>query len=308
VACGLISAARPGTNDVSPAPAVRKYDMATYSGTGRDPHEVIVRNNVTLHGPADAPVMLLVHGFGCDQSMYSRVLPFLSERFRIVMFDHVGSGGSSLDAYDPVEYGSLDRYAADLLEVCTALDLEDVTVVAHSIGAMMAIAAAVQRPDLLARLILLAPSPSYLDDEDAGYVGGMSLPDVQDLLESLDDNHMAWASAMAPVVMGNADSPELAGELEVSFCRVDPRVMRTFARVTFMSDVRDLLPQVTVPSLIVQCSQDALAPVSVGEYLHAHLDRSELVVLSATGHVPQVSAPAETAEAILAYATAAARS
>ncbi|AWB92133.1 alpha/beta fold hydrolase [Aeromicrobium chenweiae] len=278
--------------------------MATYDGTGHDPHDVLVRNNVTVHGPADAPVLLLVHGFGCDQSMYSRVLPMLSETFRVVMFDHVGSGGSSLGAYDPVEYGSLDRYVADLLEICAALDLQDVTVVAHSIGAMMAIAGAVQRPDLLGRLVLLAPSPSYLDDDASGYVGGMSRADVQDLLESLDDNHMAWASAMAPVVMGNADSPELAGELEGSFCRVDPRVMRTFARVTFMSDVRDLLPRVTVPSLILQCSQDALAPLSVGEYLHSQLDRSELLVLSATGHVPQVSAPAETARAIVSYAAA----
>lgn len=272
--------------------------------TALDPHEVLVRNNVTTQGPEGAPVLLLVHGFGCDQNMYRRILPFLTDDFRVVLFDHVGSGGSSLDAYDPVEYGSLDRYAQDLLEICDALELEDVTVAAHSIGAMFAIAAAVKRPDLVARLVLLAPSPSYLDDEEAGYVGGMSLFDVEELLESLDDNHMAWAAAMAPVVMGNPDSPELAGELEDSFCRVDPRVVRTFARVTFMSDVRDLLPAVSVPSLIVQCSNDALAPLSVGDYLHAQLAQSELVVLSTTGHVPQVSAPAETARVILSYVAA----
>ena len=267
------------------------------------PHEVLVRNNVIVRGPEDAPILLMVHGFGCDQTMYRRLLPFLEGTFRIVTFDHVGSGGSTVDAYDPVEYGSLDRYVSDLLEVCEALDLGNVTVVAHSVGAMMAVAAAVRRPDLLVRLVLLAPSPSYLDDDSAGYVGGMSHDDVLDLLGSLDDNHMAWAAAMAPVVMGNADSPQLADELEATFCRVDPRVMRTFARVTFTSDVRDLLPAVTVPSLIVQCSNDALAPLSVGTYLHAHLAHSELVVLSATGHVPQVSAPAETAHAILSYVT-----
>jgi sigma-B regulation protein RsbQ len=278
--------------------------VTTLDNPGLDPRDVIVRNNVTTHGPEGAPVLLLVHGFGCDQSMYRRVLPLLTDDFRVVMFDHVGSGGSSLDAYDPVEYGSLHRYADDLLQVCEALELEDVTVVAHSVGAMFAIAAAVKRPDLLTRLVMLAPSPSYLDDEAAGYVGGMSLPDVEDLLASLDDNHMAWAAAMAPVVMGNPDSPELADELEDSFCRVDPRVMRTFARVTFMSDVRDLLPAVTVPSLIVQCSNDALAPLSVGEYLRTQLAQSELVVLGTTGHVPQVSAPAETARVILSYASA----
>jgi sigma-B regulation protein RsbQ len=275
--------------------------VTVISGTGPEVRDVLARNNVRVVGAQDGPVLLLVHGFGCDQSMYRRLLPFLTEQFRVVLFDHVGSGDSQLDAYDPVTYGSLDRYVADLLEICDALDLDDVTVVAHSIGAMMAIAAVIQRPDRLTRLVLLAPSPSYLDDEAAGYVGGMSHDDVQDLLSSLDDNHMAWAAAMAPVVMGNPGAPELTDELEDTFCRVDPRVMRTFARVTFTSDVRDLLPAVTVPSLILQCSNDALAPVSVGEYLHRHLARSELIVLSATGHVPQVSAPAETARAILSY-------
>lgn len=275
--------------------------MVFVEESGAKAHDVLLRNNVTLRGPEDAPVLLLVHGFGCDQSMYNRILPFLTDTFRVVLFDHVGSGGSDLDAYDPVEYGSLDRYVADLIEICDALALDDVTVVAHSIGAMMAIDAAVQRPDLLTRMVLLAPSPSYLDDDAVDYVGGMSHDDIHDLLGSLDDNHMAWAAMMAPVVMGNPDAPHLADELEQTFCRVDPRVMRTFARVTFTSDVRDLLPDVTVPSLIVQCRNDALAPLSVGEYLHAHLRRSELVVLSATGHVPQVSAPAETARAILSY-------
>ncbi|MFN3865889.1 MAG: alpha/beta fold hydrolase [Demequina sp.] len=265
------------------------------------PAQVLARNNVTVLGPDDAPVLVFVHGFGCDQGMFSRILPYFADSFRVILFDHVGSGGSNLDSYDPVEYGSLDRYAADLAEICDALKLQGVTAVAHSVGAMMAIAAAVRRPELFDRLVLLAPSPSYIDDAAAGYVGGMSPADVQDILQSLDDNHMAWASAMAPVVMGNAQSPELAGELEESFCRVDPRVMRTFARVTFLSDVRELLPKVSVPSVIIQCSNDALAPLAVGEYLHQHLAHSELVVLRASGHIPQVSAPAETAEAILRH-------
>jgi sigma-B regulation protein RsbQ len=264
--------------------------------------DVVTRNNVTTQGRPDGPVLLMVHGFGCDQNMFRRIVPLLESTYRIVLFDHVGSGGSSIDAYDAVEYGSLNRYVADLIEVCEALELEDVTVVAHSIGAMMAIEGAVQRPDLLTRLVLLAPSPSYIDDPGAGYVGGMARTDVDDLLVSLDDNHMAWAAAMAPVVMGSDNAPQLSGELEDNFCCVDPRVMRTFARVTFLSDVRDRLPQVTVPSLIVQCSDDALAPLSVGTYLRDHLPQSELVVLEATGHIPQASAPEETAEAIVSYA------
>lgn len=268
------------------------------------PSEVLARNNVKVVGPEGAPALVFVHGFGCDQTMYRRLLPFFVDDFRVILFDHVGSGGSILESYDPVDYGSLDRYATDLIEICDALDLQGVTTVAHSIGAMMAIAAAVQRPELFDRLVLLAPSPSYIDDAANGYIGGMSPGDVEDLLQSLDDNHMAWASAMAPVVMGNAQAPELAGELEESFCRVDPRVMRTFARVTFLSDVRELLPQVDVPSLIVQCSNDALAPLAVGEYLHHQLGKSELVVLRANGHLPHVSAPDETAEAILRHIAA----
>jgi sigma-B regulation protein RsbQ len=268
------------------------------------PEQVLARNNVKVLGPDDAPTVVFAHGFGCDQGMYRRILPFFVDAFRVVLFDHVGSGGSDLDSYDPVEYGSLDRYATDMLEICDALNLRDVTVVGHSVGAMMVIAAAVQRPEVFSRLVLLAPSASYLDDAATGYVGGLSEDDVQDLLLSLDDNHLAWAATMAPVVMGNAESPDLADELEESFCRVDPRVMRTFARVTFLSDVRNLLPEVAVSSLIVQCSNDALAPLVVGEHLHAHLTDSELVVLTASGHVPHVSAPTETAEVILRYITA----
>ncbi|MFB2585356.1 alpha/beta fold hydrolase [Herbiconiux liukaitaii] len=275
--------------------------MPALSGRSLAPAQVLARNNVTVLGRDDAPVVVFAHGFGCDQGMYRRVVPYFVETFRVVLFDHLGFGGSDTESYDPVEYGSLDRYTADLLEVCDALGLTEVTLVAHSVGAMMAMAAAVQRPELFARLVLLAPSPSYLDHPAAGYVGGLSEEDVQELLGSLDDNHLAWATTMAPVVMGNAEIPALAGELEQSFCRADPQVMRTFARVTFLSDVRDLVPQVTVPSLILQCSNDALAPLAVGDYLLETLPKGRLVVLSATGHVPQASAPEETAEAILRY-------
>jgi sigma-B regulation protein RsbQ len=266
--------------------------------------EIVARNNVTIGGREGAPAIVFVHGFGCDQGMYSRLLPYFTDDYRTVLFDHVGSGGSNLDSYDPVQYGSLDRYAADLLEIIDALELRDVTLVAHSVGAMMAFLAAVQRPDAFAHLVLLAPSPSYIDDPAAGYVGGLSADDVQELLGALDENHMNWAATMAPVVMGAENDGELVDELEGNFCRVDPRVMRTFARVTFLSDVRAVLPDVTVPTLIVQCTNDALAPLAVGRYLYERLTDSELVVLPTTGHVPQVSAPGETAAAILGYIAA----
>jgi sigma-B regulation protein RsbQ len=262
---------------------------------------ILRRNNVTVRGPEEAPVLLLVHGFGCDQNMFGRILPYLVDRFRVVLFDHVGSGGSDFDAFDPVVYATFDRYAADLLEVCEALELQDVTVIGHSVGATMAIAAAVARPELFSRLVLIAPSPSYIDDDESGYVGGFSQGDIDELLASLDDNHLAWAVAMAPVVMGAPDAPALSVELEQSFCRLDPRVMRSFARVAFLSDVRDLLPAVTTPTVILQCSVDALAPLAVGRYLHDRLPQSTLVHLSATGHVPQASAPEETARAILEH-------
>ncbi|RFA19133.1 alpha/beta fold hydrolase [Subtercola boreus] len=275
--------------------------MLLPSPVAPDAQAIVVRNNVTVHGLVGAPVIVFAHGFGCDQGMFRRMLPFFVDSYCVVLFDHVGSGGSSLASYDPVEYSSLDRYAADLAELVDVLELEDVTIVAHSVSAMMAIAAAARRPALFSRLVLLAPSPSYLDDPTTGYVGGLSKPDVADLLQSLDENHMAWSAAMAPVVMGNTAEPVYADELERSFCLVDPIVIRTFARVSFLSDVRGLLGSVSVPSLILQCSDDALAPPGVGEYLHERLSGSELVVLKATGHVPHVSAPEETSQAILRY-------
>ena len=263
--------------------------------------EVIARNNVQISGPDDAPVLVFAHGFGCDQTMYSRILPYFEGRYRIVLFDHVGSGRSSLDEYDAVKYATLDQYVDDLIELCHALKLTDVTLIAHSFSALLAIAAGVTSPEIFRELVLLAPTPSYIDDPDTGYEGGFSRADIDGLMESLDDNHLAWAAMMAPVVMKNPEVPQLTDELEESFCRVDPRVMRTFARVAFLSDVRPLLSQVEVPTLIVQCTNDSLAPLHVGEYMEAHMPRATVVVLEAEGHVPQVSAPEETSRAILQF-------
>jgi sigma-B regulation protein RsbQ len=243
--------------------------------------------------------MVFAHGFGCDQTMWRLVAPEFERDHAVVLFDHVGSGRSDLSAYDPEKYGSLDGYAADIVEICRDLELCDVVLVAHSVASMMAVLALAQAPELFGALVLIGPSPRYIDDGD--YVGGFSRTDIVGLLDALDSNHLGWSADMAPVIMGNPDRPELAEELTNSFCRTAPDIARQFARVTFLSDNRADLPGVDVPTLILQCSADAIAPGAVGEYVHRNIPGSELVRLSATGHVPQLSAPEETTAAIRAF-------
>lgn len=243
--------------------------------------------------------MVFSHGFGCDQSMWRFVAPAFEDRYRTVLYDHVGFGGSDLAAHDPERHGSLQGYADDLIEVCEELDLERVVFVGHSVAAMIGVRAAITAPELFHRLVLVGPSPRYIDDD--GYVGGFSRDDIEGLLDSLDQNYLGWSSAMAPRIMANPDRPELGTELTNSFCRTDPAIAAAFARVTFLSDSRSDLALVRTPSLILQCSDDVIAPPAVGEYVHRHLTGSELVHLTATGHCPNLSAPAETVAAIDAY-------
>jgi sigma-B regulation protein RsbQ len=262
---------------------------------------VAARNHVTVTGRPDGPVMLFAHGFGCDQDMWRRIVPAFEPDHRVVLFDHVGAGHSDPEAYDRDKYATLDGYAQDLLEICAELELTDVVLVAHSVSAMMAVVAAAAEPARFSRLVLVAPSPCYVDDPGSGYVGGFSREDIDGLLESMDSNYFAWTAAMAPMVMGNADAPELGQELAGSFCRTNPDVARQFARVTFLSDTREALGRVTTPALVLQCSDDLLAPVDVGRYVHDRLAGSTFVQLAATGHCPHVSAPEETAAAITQY-------
>jgi sigma-B regulation protein RsbQ len=243
--------------------------------------------------------MVLAHGFGCDQNMWRFVVPAFEDDYRIVLFDHVGAGGSDLAAYDPQKYSSLDGYADDVLELCRELDLRDVVFVGHSVSSMIGVLAAAREPDRFGALVLVAPSPRYLDDE--GYVGGLTAPDIEELLDSLESNYLGWSSAMAPVIMGNPERPELGAELTESFCRTDPEIARQFAQVTFLSDNRDDLARVRVPTLVLQCSSDAIAPREVGEFVHRTLPESSLVVLRATGHCPNLSAPEETVAAMKAF-------
>jgi sigma-B regulation protein RsbQ len=262
----------------------------------------VQRNNVVEHGPRDGRPMIFAHGFGCDQNMWRFVWPEFADEHRVVLFDHVGAGGSDAAAFDRERYSSLEGYADDVLEICHELDLSDVVFVGHSVSAMIGVLAATKEPERFGRLVLVGPSPRYIDDED--YAGGFTREDIEGLLDSMDSNYLGWSSAMAPVIMGNDDRPELGEELTNSFCRADPEIARHFARVTFTSDNRADLPRVRTPSLVLQCADDAIAPDVVGEYVDSRLPDSRLVRLAATGHCPNLSAPEETVAAIEAFLAA----
>jgi sigma-B regulation protein RsbQ len=266
--------------------------------------DVRSRNHVTVTGRPDRPVVMLSHGFGCDQNLWRLVVPLLERDFRLVLFDHVGAGRSDLSAWSEQRYATLDGYAEDVLEICHELDMGPVVFVGHSVSAVMGVLAAAREPACFTGLVLLVPSPCYIDDPETGYRGGFSARDIDELLEALESNYLGWSAAMAPVVMGNPDRPELGRELTNSFCRTDPAIARVFARATFLSDNRADLARVTVPTLIARCSDDAIAPLEVGAFVHDQIAGSELVTLPATGHCPQLSAPEATARAIAAFAGA----
>ncbi len=263
---------------------------------------VVERHNVREAGPAGGQPMLFAHGFGCDQHMWRYVAPRFEPEFRVIVFDHVGAGGSDLSAYDPDRYSSLRAYAEDVLEICRELDLRDVVFVGHSVAAMIGVLASNADPGRFAKLVLVSPSPRYIDD--GSYVGGFTEQDIAELLDSLDSNYLGWSSAMAPVIMGNGERPELGEELTASFCRTDPEIARRFAQATFLADNRSDLAQVSVPTLVLQCSSDVIAPPAVGEFVRDAIPDSSYVLLRATGHCPNLSAPGETADAIAAFVRA----
>lgn len=233
--------------------------------------------------------MIFAHGFGCDQNMWRFLAPRFQDRYRVVLFDHTGSGRSDLSAYDPARYATLDAYAEDLLAILDAVEARETIVVGHSVSAMIGLLATIRRPRQFLAQLMVGPSPCYLNDGD--YQGGFSRADIEELLATMDSNYLGWSSAMAPTIMGSPEQPELAEELTNSFCRTDPAIARQFAEVTFLSDLRPQLPQSTVPALILQCSDDLIAPRSVGDYMHAVLPDSELAIIDNVGHCPHLSAP-----------------
>ena len=257
------------------------------------------RNNVRVIGNAKGRPMLFAHGFGCDQNMWRHVWPAFASDHRIVLFDHVGAGGSDLTAYSEERYSSLEGYARDILEICRELDLDEVVFVGHSVAAMMGVLAAAEEPSRFSKLVLIGPSPRYVDDD--GYIGGFTREDIEALLESLESNYLGWSAATAPAIMGTPDRPELEEELTNSFCQTDPDIARHFARVTFLSDNRADLSKVRTPALILQCSSDVIAPNEVGAFVQRELADGSLVQLRATGHCPNLSAPEETIDAIRSF-------
>lgn len=262
--------------------------------------DVISKNNVRIVGAKDGPTLMLAHGFGCDQSLWRLITERLAPNFRIVLFDHVGCGSSDAAAWEEQRYSSLDGYAADILDMVDELDLDEVVFVGHSVAAMIGVLAVAADPSRFAKLILLTPSPRYLDDDD--YRGGFSRPDIDELLASLESNYLGWSQAMAPAIMGTPERPELGDELTAAFCRNDPYRASVFARATFLSDNRTDLSRVRVPTLVIECAHDTLAPREVGAYVQQRIERSELVTLDATGHCPHLSAPDATAQAIAVFA------
>ena len=261
------------------------------SATRLDPEAIRARNNVHFSGRGTR-VLMLAHGFGCDQTMWRYVAPAFEEDYRVVRFDYVGCGKSDWSAWSEDRYDSLRGYARDVLEILEAFDLRDVIFVGHSVSSMIGMLASIEAPQRFSRLVQIGPSACYVNHGD--YVGGFERKDIEGLLDLMEKNYVGWAAFLAPVVIKNADRRELAEELQSSFCATDPRVTRHFARVTFLSDNRADVAKVTVPSLILQCSEDAIAPECVGEYLHRALPGSTFRQMAATGHCPHMSHPAET--------------
>jgi sigma-B regulation protein RsbQ len=260
--------------------------------------QIITRNNVKVIGEG-TQTMLFAHGFGCDQNMWRYVIPAFENDYRIVLFDYVGAGKSDRSAYVQSRYSTLNGYADDVLDICKALNLKNIIFIGHSVSSMIGVLAANRQPELFSDLIFIGPSPRYINDE--GYVGGFEQKDIAGLLDTMDKNYIGWANFLGPAIMKNPDRPELAEELTASFCSTDPKIARRFAEVTFFADNRADLIEIRVPSLIMQCSDDLIAPLEVGEYLAKNIPLSTLKVMKATGHCPHMSSPEETIDVINEY-------
>ncbi|MEJ7769257.1 MAG: alpha/beta hydrolase [Chitinophagaceae bacterium] len=259
---------------------------------------ILQRNNVKVFGRGSQP-MLFAHGFGCDQNMWRFLTPEFGDRYKIISFDYVGCGKSDLQAYNAEKYSNLNGYVQDVLDICHSLDLKNIVFVGHSVSCMIGLLAAIKEPQLFSRLIFVGPSPCYIND--TGYMGGFERKDIEDLLETMEKNYTGWANFLAPIVIPDAELPQLTQELAESFCSLDPVIARNFAEVTFFSDNRNDLSKLKIPTLIIQCSDDLIAPLEVGKYLQSHLALSTMKVLNATGHCPHMSAPRETIQIINEY-------
>lgn len=262
-------------------------------------NEIWARNKVKVTGEGERTIVF-AHGFGCDQSMWQFITPAFEQEYRLVLFDYVGSGNSDLSAYSTERYGNFSGYVQDLLDVIGLLQLSDIIFIGHSVSSMIGMLASIERPELFAKMVMIGPSPRYLNDGE-DYFGGFEKSDIAELLEMMEMNFSGWASFMAPLAMNNPHLPELTQDLQRSFISADPVITREFAEVTFLSDHRGSLAEAAVPTLILQCSDDSIVPIEVGEYLHKHLKNSELRLMEAKGHYPHISHPEETIALIQGY-------
>lgn len=260
--------------------------------------DILKRNNVKIYGHGEK-IMVFAHGYGCDQHVWIDIASSFENDYKLVAFDYVGAGKSDLTAYNKERYSTLDGYTEDILEIYETLGLKDTILVGHSVSSMIGLLAAVKSPELFSKLIFLGPSPRYLNDGD--YYGGFDRNDLEDLFNMMDNNYLGWSRALAPSIMGNQERPELGERLTNSFCATDPEIAKQFARVTFLSDNRNDLAKLTVPSLTLQCTNDIIAPIQVGQYMHENMQNNTLVIMDASGHCPHMSAPKETINAMKAY-------
>ncbi|TSI07388.1 alpha/beta fold hydrolase [Lysinibacillus sp. BW-2-10] len=260
---------------------------------------VIKRNNVKVMGQGEQTI-LFAHGFGCDQKMWQYIASTFAMNYRVVLFDYVGSGNSDITAYESEKYSTLHGYAQDVLDIIEELNLQHVLFIGHSISSMIGMYAAIQQPQYFDKLIMIGPSPCYLNDPD-GYVGGFEKEDIKEILDLMEMNFTGWASFMAPFASSQPDDATLTRQLKSDFVSTNPRVAREFAEVTFFSDCRSKLSFLKVPTLIIQCSNDSIVPIEVGEYLQKHIQNSTLLIMNAKGHYPHISQPLETIEIINDY-------
>lgn len=259
---------------------------------------ILKRNNVNITGKGDQ-VIMFAHGFGCDQNAWRRITHAFADNYKLILLDFVGAGKSDITAYDKTKYNTLDGYAEDILEICKELNVKDAIFIGHSVSCMIGALASIKEPSVFEKLIFIGPSPCYINCES--YTGGFDKEDIDNLFEIMDDDYIKWSQNMAPKIMGGKQQAELQQELTESFCTTDPEVAKAFAKVTFLSDNRKDLPQIPVESLTLQCSEDIIAPLEVGKYIHENTPNNIMVILNATGHCPHMSAPEETIEAIKTF-------
>ena len=260
--------------------------------------DIIKRHNVRIFGKGTQP-LLFAHGLACDQQVWRLVTTSFENNYKIILFDFIGSGQSDISYYDKEKYSSLRGYAEDILDICSALELQNIIFVGHSVSSMIGMLAAITRPDLFFKLIMVGPSPRYINDKE--YYGGFERREIDELINFMETNYIKWASYFAPLAMANPDRPELSRELIEGFCKSDPSITIGFARVTFLSDNRTDLPRLQISTLILQTEEDIVAPRQVGEYIHRNIPKSTLYVMKAKGHFPQLSAFEETVDLIIKY-------